>query len=216
MPLVKEVIEGLEQWVTRLPATDEAGRSLHYYAEFSFPEAGYIQRYPTAGTIDLFTTANFISVELPAENPVEPGDKVYTFYWSYGPNTVHTAEEGYIRVGPPALDVASDGRIALLNPVDNRVLIYDPRDEAYSSFPVPFGVYPDDVDLAFDQNDQLMVCDFYGKEVKEIPRDIPYCYRLLSDGTIGASVPVYANFPVKLTEDLKVLDRYDYKLSSSS
>jgi sugar lactone lactonase YvrE len=59
----------------------------------------------------------------------------------------------------PCFGRASDGRIALLNPVDNRVLIYDPREEAYSSFPLPFSVYPDAGDLAFDQKDQLMVCD---------------------------------------------------------
>ena len=213
VPLVKEVVEGLEQWVTRLPAANETGKSLQYYAEFSFPEAGYIQRYPTAGTIGLFTPANFISIELPDENPVEPGDKVYKLYWGFGPNSVHAIVSGHISMGPSALDVASDGRIALLNSVNNRVLIYDPQQEAYSSFPLPFSFgYPDQADLAFDQDDQLIVCDFDGQRAEKILRNIPYCYRLLSDGTIDASVPMYAHSPVKLTEDLKVLDRYDYKL----
>jgi hypothetical protein len=97
--------------------------------------------------------------------------------------------------------------------VNNHVLIYDPQQEAISSFPLPFTFsYPDQADLAFDRNDRLMVCDFFGQRTKKIPRNIPYCYRLLSNGTIDTSVPVYANSPVKLTEDLKVLDRYDYKL----
>lgn len=214
VPLIKEAVEELEQWVTRLPATDGTGKSLRYYAEFAFPEAGYTQRYPTAGTIDLFTTRNFLPVELPAKKEVEPGDKVYTFYWGDGPNTVHLALQGHIRIGPPAFDVASDGRIAFLNPVDDRVLIYDPREETYSSFSVPLDVYPDQVDLAFDEDDQLMICDFQGKTIGQIPRGVPYCYCLLPDGTIGASMPAYANFPIKLTEDLKLLDLYDYKLVS--
>jgi len=212
-PLVSENIDGMDYLVARLSATDETGKSLRYYAEFSFPEAGYMQRYPVAGTIDLFTAADFISIELPPAKAAELGDKVYKLYWGFGPNTVHTTVNGHSRIGPPALDVASDGRVALLNAVDNRVLIYDPQQEAISSFPLPFMFsYPDQADLAFDRNDQLMVCDFNGEKFGETNIGIPYCYRLLPDGTIGASTPVYVNSPMRLTKDLNVLDYYDYRL----
>lgn len=210
--LVKETVSGIEQWVARLPATDQTGKSLRYYAEFSFPEAGYTQRYPAAGTIDLFTAEHFLPVELSAAHSVEPGDRVYMFYWGYGHNTVHKTDSGHILLGPSALDVARDGRIALLNPVDNHVLIYDPAVDTYSSFPLPFVVYPDSGDLAFDQDDRLMVCDFDGKRDPVVPGGIPYCYRLLPDGTIGAEAPAYINSPIRLTEDCKLLDRYDYEL----
>ncbi len=88
-------------------------------------EEAYTLRYPVAGTIDLFATPNFIAVELPAQNAVESGDKVYTFFWGYGPDKVRQAYyEGYPhRVGPPAMDVAKDGRIALMDPVNERVKI---------------------------------------------------------------------------------------------
>jgi len=210
MPLTQETINGLEQQVARLPAADGAGESLRYYVEVAFPEAAYTQRYPVAGTIDLFTTAKIISIELPAANPVEPGDKVYTFYWGFGPNTVRSGWSGGSphRIGPPALDVASNGRIVLLNPVNQRVLIYDPKEESFSNFMLPFNYFHEG-DLAFDQNDQLMVCDFSGQEAT---RYTPYCYRLLTDGKLEASVPAYAGSPVTLTEDLRIVDGYDQRL----
>ncbi|MGB8984099.1 MAG: hypothetical protein WCC12_19680 [Anaerolineales bacterium] len=206
MSLVQETISGLEQQVARLPAADPAGGSLRYYLETSFPEAAYTQRYPVAGTIDLFTTKKLISIELPAANPVEPGDKMYLFYWGMGPNTVrHGGIRGSpVESGPSAMDVASDGRIALLNPVNNGVLIYDPKEESFSNFMLPFP-NSHEGDLAFDQNDQLMVCDFSGAFT-------PYCYRLLLDGTVEGSVPTYAASPRRLTKDLRVMDDYDYKL----
>lgn len=211
MTLLPEVIAEMDMLFARLPAADEAGRSLRYYAEFSVPEAGYTLRYPVTGTIDLFAASNFISLELTASNAVEAGDKVYTFFWGAGANTVRTSVEYHIRIGPQALDVADDGRIALLNPVNNGVLLYNPRDESFANFTLPFS-YKSTGDLAFDQNDELVVCDFQGESRAGVGGRLPYCYRLLTDGELIASAPVYANFPMKLTEDLKVLDGYDNKL----
>ncbi len=130
MPLTSEI--------TQLPAADKAGRALRYYAEFSFPEAGYTQRYPAAGTIDLFAPANFVFIELSAEKDVAPGNKVYTFPWGSDPHAIGIADEERVQVGLPAVDVDSAGRIALLDPANERVLIYDPRNETYSNIPLPF------------------------------------------------------------------------------
>ena len=210
VPLVKEVLNGLDEWVTRLPATDETGKPLRYYAEFSFSEAGYSQRYPTTGTIDLFTATKLVSVELPAEQALEPGDKVYNFYWGLGLDTVRTMNLAAMRVGPPAMAVAGDGRIALLNPVNEQVLMYDPSQETYSNFSLPFS-YSVDADLAFDQDGQLVVCDSQQAGMT-IPEQLPHCYRLSPDGELLVSAPVYAHFPVQLTQALQVLDRYDYRL----
>ena len=212
IPLTIENVNGMEPLVARLPATDQEGRPLRYYAEFSVPEAGYTLRYPVAGTIDLFATANFLSIELSAEKAVEPGDKVYNFFWGYGPDKVRQAYyEGYPNlVGPPAMDVANDGRIALMDPVNERVLIYNPNEESYASFPLPF-TYNNNSDLAFDQNGQLMICDFAGAYVEDTP-PIPYCYRLLPDGELEVMAPVYVKFPSKITKDLRVLDQFDYRL----
>ena len=213
IPLTYEIVDEMESLVARLPATDPAGGSLRYYAEFSVPEAGYIQRYPGAGTIDLFTTDDFIPVELPVENGVKPGEKVYDFFWGFGPDKVRQATYGVYptRVGPPAMDVAADGRIALMDPVNERIIIFNRIEGSYSSYPMPFtyGFY---ADLAFDQEGRLMVCDYQGEEVEETFGPDPYCYLLLPDGELDVLTPVYVRSPSKITKDLKVLDYSDARL----
>jgi hypothetical protein len=213
IPLTYEIVGETESLVARLPATDREGKSLRYYAEFAVPEAGYTLRYPGAGTIDLFTTETFIPVELPLGGAAKPGEKVYDFFWGYGPDKVRQATyEGYPqRVGPPAMDVAGDGRIALMDPVNERVIIFNPDEKSYSSFPMPF-TYGFHGDLAFDRNGQLMICDFLGEEVEGTIIPVPYCYRLLPDGELDVAAPVYVKSPSKITKDLKVLDYSDARL----
>lgn len=212
IPLSNKIVNEMDSLVARLPATDPEGRSLRYYAEFAVPEAGYTLRYPVEGTIELFATSNFISIELPAGNPVEPGDKVYNFFWGYGPDKVRKGydEGGRYIIAPPAMDVAQDGRIALLDPVNERVIIYNPKEESYASAPLPF-YYNLNADLAFDQDGQLVVCDWAGEYIEGTP-PIPYCYRLLVDGGLNVAAPVYVKFPSKITKDLTVLDQFDYRL----
>jgi hypothetical protein len=108
------------------------------------------------------------------------------------------------------MDVVNDVRIALMDPVNERVLIYNPEEESYSSVPLPF-YYNLNADLAFDQDGQLVVCDWAGEFIEGAP-PIPYCYRLLPDGELDAAAPVYVKFPSKITKDLKVLDQFDYRL----
>jgi hypothetical protein len=213
LPLTREIVNEFEFLVARPPATDQAGRSLRYYAEFSVPEAGYTLRYPVAGTIDLFAAQVFIPVELPTQNPVAPGDIVYDFFWGFGPDKVRQASyEGYpTRVGPPAMDVASDGRIALMDPVNERVIIYNPNEGIYSSVPLPF-TYKFNGDIAFDQNNRLVVFDWLGEEAEGTIVSIPYCYRLLPDGELDVSTPLYVKSPSHITKQLSVLDYYDARL----
>lgn len=213
IPLAYEILEEMETLVARLPAADEEGESLRYYVEFSVPEAGYTQRYPGAGTIDLFTIDGFIPVELAVENAVKPGDIVYDFFWGYGPDKVRQGYYGeYLtRVGPPAMDVSDDGRIAILDPINERIVIFIPSESSYSSYLLPFanGYYSD---LAFDQEGRLMVCDYQGEEVEETLGPDPYCYLLLLDGKLSESTPVYVRSPSKMTKDLKILDYSDSRL----
>lgn len=213
MALADEMVEEMESLVAGLPAADQNGESLRYYAEFAVPEAGYTQRYPGAGSIDLFTGAELVPVELPVENAVEPGEVVYDFFWGYGPGMVRQATyEGYPqRVGPPALDVSDEGRIALLDPVSERILIFKPNEGSYASYPLPF-TYGFFADLAFDPEGRLMVCDYQGEEVEETIGPDPVCYLLDPDGQLVASTPVYVRSPAKITGDRKILDYADYRL----
>jgi len=213
LPLTRETVNESESLVARLPAADHEGRSLRYYAEFAVPEAGYTLRFPGAGTIDLFTTDNFIPVDLPAANAVKTGEVVYDFLWGYGPDKVRStvySPYGH-RAGPTALDVASDGRIALMDPVNERIIIFNPNAESFSNVPLPF-TYKFNGTLAFDQADRLMVCDFQGEEAEGSGVSIPYCYRLLPAGELDVAAPMYAKFPEKITRDHQVLDGFDSRL----
>jgi hypothetical protein len=205
----------MESLVARLPATDQKRGSLRYYAEFSVRAAGYTLRYPAARTFELLATSNFTSVELPAQNAVARGEKVYNFFWGYGPDKVRsTTYEGYpIRVGPPAMDVANDGRIALLDPVNDRVIIYSPNEESYSSIPLPFSYkYYGREDIQFDRDGRLVILDLFGEAIEGTPYSIPHGYRLLLDGSVEDETAVFVKSPTKFTKDLKVLDQYDYRM----
>ena len=215
VPLAYEIVGEEETLVARLPATDEQGESLRYYVEFSVPEAGYTQRYPVAGTINLFASPELISVDLPAENPVAPGETVYNFYWGYGPDKVRQAEyPGYPRrVGPPALDVAADGRLALMDPVNKRILIFNTNQGTYDSYPLPFEYEIGfDADLGFDPQGRLMVCDYQGQENPATKGPDRFCYLLSPDGNLVAETPIYVTSPWKITRDRKISDYGDGRL----
>jgi hypothetical protein len=144
---------------------------------------------------------------------VEPGDEVYNFFWGYGPDKVRFIDyspDGH-RAGPPALDVASDGRIALMDPIDERIILFNPDEGSYLSVPLPF-TYKFSGNLAFDQEDRLMVCDFVGEADQSSGVNIPYCYRLLLGGDLDVAAPVYAKFLEKIIGDHQVLDGYDGRL----
>jgi len=213
IPLEYELFEEMESLVARLPAADEDGNSLRYYAEFSVPEIDYSQRYPGAGTIDVFTTDDLIPVELPVENAVQPGEIVYDFFWGFGPDKVRRGldQGGMYIIGPLAMDVADDGRLALMDPVNERVIIFNPQEESYGSVPMPF-LYNNNADLGFNQQGRLMICDFAGVYMEGSSASVPYCYHLGLDGELDASTPVYVNSPANIATDHKVLDYDDYKL----
>ena len=213
LPLKYEIVEEMESLVARLPAANEAGRSLRYYAEFSVAEAGYTQRYPGAGTIDVFTTDNLIPIELPVENAAEPGEIVYDFFWGFGPDKVRYGldQGGRYIIGALAMDVAGDGRIALMDPVNGRVIIFDPREGSYGSVPMPF-TFNNNADLGFDTAGRLMICDFAGQSIEGSFASIPYCYRINTDGELEASTPAYVNSPANITTGHRILDYDDYRL----
>jgi hypothetical protein len=215
IPLAYEIVLEMEALIARLPATDEAGESLRYYVEFNVPEAGYTQRYPAAGNLKIFTAANLIPVDLPAENPVAPGETVYTFFWGFRPDQVRQAiYAGYPhRVGPPAMDVADDGRLALLDPVNERILIFNTRLGNSTSYSLPFDYNAGfNADLGFDPQGRLMVCDYQGQEYQATLGPDPVCYLLSPDGSLEAETAVYVLSPWNITPDRKIADYGDGRL----
>jgi hypothetical protein len=211
--LTEEYRESFRILVADLPASNEKGEPLQYYLKVNDQQVGIDVRYPVEGTIDLFTAPEFIMVDLPPKKPVEQGELALAVPWGSGPDEVGLQKrEGYpSREGPSAMDVTQDGTIALLDHVNERVLIYDPHDPNFSSIPLPF-IYKSQGNLRFDQNDQLAIFDKVGEPVDQPTVSVPRLYRMLPDGSIDKVAPVFAFYPSTLTNDLQVLDRYDGRM----
>jgi hypothetical protein len=207
VPLEHEIKSDTATWTATLPATNVENQPLRYYLQVNDPQVGLDVRYPIEGTIDLFTVHEFISIDLPAQKPVEQGELALSVPWGSGPEEVGLRKrDGYpAREGPLALDVAEDGRIALLDFVNERVLIYDPKDQSYSSIPLLFTL-KNQGDIQFDQNGQITVLDPVGEPMGQSTVKVPQLYRLLPDGRINAVAPVFASIPAWLMKDLRVFD----------
>ncbi len=214
--LVEEDHDSLRVLTSTLPVVDESGRSLRrYYLQVTHPQVGLEVRYPTAGAVDLFVASDLIPVDLPVEKPIETGEIALGLPWGDGAEEVGLMQirEGYPwRVGPIAMDVAEDGRIALLDFVNEHILIFDPTERSFKTILVTFKRprYPD---VQFDRNGEVAVFDPVGAPLDEqSTANIPRLYRLLSDGQIGAVAPVFVRWPGGLNKDLQVLDTSEVRL----
>ena len=98
-----------------------------------------------------------------------------------------------------------------MDPVNERIIIYNPDEHSYSSYAMPFS-YRFWADLGFDREGRLMVCDYQGEENEATVGPDPHCYLLGPDGRIDGSAPVYVRSPSKITKDLKILDHSDSRL----
>ncbi len=208
--LAEENHDSLRVLSANLPAADAKGESLRYYLQTNDPVAGLDVRYPLEGTIDLFAVPDFIRIDLPAQRAMETGELALELPWGNGPEAVGLRKrEGYPwREGPVAMDVADDGRIALLDHVNERILIFDPAEKRFTAVPLPFALHGQG-DVQFDRNGQVAVFDPVGEPVGQSTVDIPRLYRFLPDGRVGAEAPVFVWIPDRLTKDLEVFDRRD-------
>ncbi len=215
VPLKKDLQDEEQYWTATLPATNADGASLRYYIQVNDPQVGLDIRYPVEGTIDLFTVPTFIPIDLPAQKPVESGELVLAVPWGSGPEAVGVVKrEGYpLRQGPPAMDVAEDGRIALLDFVNDRVLVYASKDRSFTPISLPF-VYKSLGDLQFDRGGQLAILDGFGEPIEQPTVHIPRLYLMSSEGTMDKVAPVFVTYPYKLTKDLEVQDLSDWRLVS--
>jgi hypothetical protein len=81
-----------------------------------------------------------IVVRIPADPPISPGTPLVTLPWGEGDGQVGLSRpaEGLAR-GPEALAVAPDGRIAVLDSVNRRVVILDSAGTFQATFSIPLG-----------------------------------------------------------------------------
>lgn len=205
--LIKEDQDGWQVLSADLPASDENGQPLRYYLQVSDPQVGLEIRYPPAGAMDLFVTDQLIPVELPSQPPTGTGELVLSLPWGSGIEEVGLRERaGYpAREGPIAIDVASDGRIALLDHVNERVLVYDPAQNSFTVIPLPFALKSQG-DIQFDSHGQIAVLDPVGEPAERSSVNIPQLYLFTPEGHLSVAAPVFVRIPAWLTEDLQVVD----------
>ena len=85
--------------------------------------------------------------------------------------------------------------------------------KAISSFPLPFTYqYFGGKTYSSIKMVSLLSLTCLVNRSRGIPDSIHQFYRLLEDGNLDASGPVYAKYPIKITKELRVLDQYDYRL----
>jgi hypothetical protein len=202
-----------ESWVANLPVADQKSNVLRYYLEAFDNGINLTVRYPVAGSINTLVVDALIPVEFAAQKPVETGELIFSLPWGGGPTSVGlTKREGYpMREGPNAITV-DNGRIALLDHVNGRILIYNPSDQSFASLLLPFEYIEVGTMLQFDRDGQLAVLDPVGKLMESTTVHVPQLYRMTSDGSVEQAAPVYAHYPLQLTRDLWVLDGADSRL----
>lgn len=210
--LMEETHDGIPALTASLPASNAQGEPLHYYLEANDSQFDLTVRYPVRGTIDLFVVPDFTPVALPEQKASQLGEPVLTLPWGIGPEEVGmlSSEEYPRRAGPSALDVAPNGQIALLDNVNQRVLIFHPDEQSLISLPVTFPLKAG-ADVQFDRQGQIGIFDPSGERIGPPKALIPQLYRL-SPGGHASRASVFVKTPAWLTPDLSVIDLTDGKL----
>lgn len=208
--LSKETQEEGEYWVAKIKAADSNGASLQYYLEVEDHQNNLKVRYPLEGMLSLQVVDKFQSIQVTSQPTFETGELILALPWGDSPQSVGMQQrEGYpLREGPMAFDVAPDGRLAILDAVNERVFSYNTQDQTITFLPLPF-TYKSQADLKFNQNGRLAILDIVGEPEEQGANTIPGLYLLAEDGSVQTSAPVYVTWPSRLTGDLTVLDEYD-------
>jgi hypothetical protein len=198
--LTKQGRDSLDPWTVTLPAADSNGQALQYYLEMKEEKANVQGRYPLIGAIELFTASTFTTIDLPPDTPpMTEGELILHASWGSGPEQIGLNKaEGSVPEGPSAFDVAPDGRIAVLDNVNQRVFIFDPHTSETKTYPVELHGWGD---IAFVDADQLLILDLV--EISETPQ--LYSIDLVNCHTAHLG-PIFISGPVDLLSNARILD----------
>jgi hypothetical protein len=205
IPLAEVNQDSLRFLETRVAATDGNGRALQYYLEISEPQSKISLRYPLAGSIQTAVVPSFVQINLPAQSRETFGELVLQTQWGNGPSELGLstgAEQATI--GPDAFDIAADGDIALLDEVNQRVVLFSPSTHVFRNFPVQLGGTGD---LAYSQDGRLLILNLAGEQISNAKARIPQLYRLGPNRQVVELIgPVFARRPVAVTDAAAIMD----------
>lgn len=198
---------GSRVWKTTLVAPMKKGQSVEYYLEVFEPQGNVNFRYPSSGTIQVNVVETFSEVLVPPSLGITTGEIVLQLPWGNDQSSVGLFEDETMIAGPGAFAISTKGEIALQDPVNRRVLLYNPESDTFQSFPVHLS---DAGDLEFQTDGSLLVANFFGEKTDGEESIIPQLYRIKADrGAIEHIGPIFARIPFYIMKDASVLNRDD-------
>jgi hypothetical protein len=206
--LTEQNRDSLRVLTAELPASDANGPGLRYYLEVREDQVGVRLRYPSAGVLEPTVRSAFTPMGLSAGQQMSP-ELVLRVPWGDGSEAVGLDQKpNKATLSVDAFDVAPNGTLALLDHVNTRVMLIDPRNHTFRSVAVLLkGVG----DVEIDGQGQVTVLDLVGERSQNSKVKTPQLHRLGANGQLMASAPVFALRPTQLTEDATVLDMTDQR-----
>lgn len=198
--LTKELRDSMEIWSISLPAADSNGLALHYFLEVIDKDAMVKSRYPLTGTVELAIASTITKIDLSSSKPTNlEGDLILYASWGNGPDQVGLIkQEEQVALGPSAFDMAPDEKIAVLDEVNQRVLLFDLRTNETIAYPVKLNGWGD---IAFTNTNDLLILDLVGEN------KTPQLYKLnTTSDKIDNLGPVFVSSSADLTSDSIILD----------
>ncbi len=205
-PFNSTVLDYTDLATIDMPATDSNGKPLRYYVELQDPQAGTNARYPTVGFIEPTVVSSFVKVNTPAPEQVTP-EVVLQLPWGKGDGQVGRAigSEGP-SFGPDAIDIGPNGTIAILDEVNNRVILADPKHGKMSNFPATLSGVGD---VAIAATGQIFVLNSAIEPDSSVNTNITHLYRFGPNGKLQAKVPIFAELPSMIMGTRSVFDGED-------
>lgn len=160
--LTQEIQDSLEVWTISLPAADSNGQALQYYLEIKDEKAKAQSRYPLTGALELAVAPTFTTVHVPSEEPsLREGELIWSASWGAGPEQVGLSKaEGTAPSGPSAFAMSPDGKIAVLDEVNQRVLVFDTQADESATYPMALKGWGD---ITFVNSDEIVILDLVGE-----------------------------------------------------
>ena len=198
--LAKEIRDSLEVWTINLPAADSNGQALQYYLEVKDEKAKVQSRYPLAGALELMVAPGDTMVNLSSEEPpLREGELILHASLGSGSEQVGLRKDGGLAPsGPSAFAIAPDGKIAVLDEVNQRVVVFATQTGETKNYPMALKGWGD---IAFANDDEIIILDLVGES------GTPQLYTInTTSNQVSHLGTVFVNNAADLRSDATIFD----------
>ncbi|HEX6291582.1 MAG TPA: hypothetical protein VFZ66_20530 [Herpetosiphonaceae bacterium] len=204
--LAEENHDSLRVLAATVPAADASGQPLRYYLDVTEATTSVQGRHPAVGAIEPLVAADLTPVRLGASTAATAESYLH-LGWGTAPSQVGVERHvEQATMAPDSFDVAPNGTIALLDHINQRVVVTNPARGSFHTFGAPLkGVG----DVAIDADGTITVLDLVGERTGESKARVPQVHRFDAQGKKLGSATVYASRPTGLTASRSVNDLLD-------